>query len=184
MEWRKRFQGRRNPDQSPNFCADFEVEHYVEAQGEKFCTSYDPNSLLYVSKVGRTHGVCIHLSSGLLHVLPSGDTAEVPTQHTVCYCWLLLHTFGEALPLDRLLAHVCLPCNECTVLLSDVVCSPDTMQAMDLYDVAEGYPSTVDALRRIKCPVLVNISLPCNFLSLCYACGTVHRCVRQCVSPV
>ena len=51
MEWRKRFQGRRNPDQSPNFCADFEVEHYVEAQGEKFCTSYDPNSLLYVSKV-------------------------------------------------------------------------------------------------------------------------------------
>ena len=23
----------------------------MEAQGEKFCTSYDPNSLLYVSKV-------------------------------------------------------------------------------------------------------------------------------------
>ena len=86
--------------------------------------------------------------------------------------------------LSLLIACLCLPCNECTVLLSDVVSSPDTMQAMDLYDVAEGYPSTVDALRRIKCPVLVNISLPCNYLSLWYACGTVHRCVRQCVSPV
>lgn len=50
MEWQKRFHGRRSPKDSPNFCADFEVEHYVEAQGEKLSDN-DPNSLLYVSKV-------------------------------------------------------------------------------------------------------------------------------------
>ena len=181
MEWRKRFQGRRNPDQSPNFCADFEVEHYVEAQGEKFCTSYDPNSLLYVSKVGRGHGVYIHLISGccmccLVVTLLKCLHSTLSVAAGCCYIHLV--------KLSLLIACLCLPCNECTVLLSDVVSSPDTMQAMDLYDVAEGYPSTVDALRRIKCPVLVNTSLPCNYLSLWYACGTVHRCVRQCVSPV
>ena len=33
------------------------------------------------------------------------------------------------------------------------------MQAMDLYDVSEGYPSTVEALKRIKCPVLVTMAM-------------------------
>ena len=43
--------------------------------------------------------------------------------------------------------------------ITTVLCSLVAMQAMDLYDVAEGYPSTVDALRRIKCPVLVNMEM-------------------------
>ena len=50
-EWEGRFTERRQPDQDPNFCPDFEVEHYLEAAGDKFCTSYDPNSLLYITKV-------------------------------------------------------------------------------------------------------------------------------------
>ena len=53
-EWEGRFTERRQPDQDPNFCPDFEVEHYLEAAGDKFCTSYDPNSLLYITKVSTT----------------------------------------------------------------------------------------------------------------------------------
>lgn len=49
-EWEGRFVTRQQPDQVPNFCPDFEVEHYLEAAGDRFCTSYDPNSLLYISK--------------------------------------------------------------------------------------------------------------------------------------
>ena len=33
------------------------------------------------------------------------------------------------------------------------------LQTMDLYNVVEGYPSSVDALRRIKCTVLVNMAM-------------------------
>ena len=43
--------------------------------------------------------------------------------------------------------------------INTVLCSLVAMQAMDLYDVAEGYPSTVGALKRIKCPVLVNMDM-------------------------
>ena len=53
-EWEGRFVTRQQPDQVPNFCPDFEVEHYLEAAGDRFCTSYDPNSLLYISKVSST----------------------------------------------------------------------------------------------------------------------------------
>ncbi|KAL2262524.1 hypothetical protein VTK26DRAFT_1054 [Humicola hyalothermophila] len=50
-EWEQRF-GRRRADGSkpPALCADFLVETYLDHAGEKFCLTYDPNSLLYVSK--------------------------------------------------------------------------------------------------------------------------------------
>ena len=59
-EWEGRFVTRQQPDQVPNFCPDFEVEHYLEAAGDRFCTSYDPNSLLYISKVSSTY-LSIHI---------------------------------------------------------------------------------------------------------------------------
>ena len=50
-EWEQRF-GRRRADNSkpPALCPDFLVETYLDHAGEKFCLTYDPNSLLYVSK--------------------------------------------------------------------------------------------------------------------------------------
>ncbi|KAJ1987391.1 homoserine O-acetyltransferase [Dimargaris cristalligena] len=50
-EWEKRFGRKRlQPQQPPEFCADFMIESYLDHQGEKFCLEYDPNSLLYISK--------------------------------------------------------------------------------------------------------------------------------------
>ncbi|OAA60387.1 homoserine O-acetyltransferase [Niveomyces insectorum RCEF 264] len=50
-EWEQRF-GRRRADASkpPALCPDFLIETYLDHAGEKFCLTYDPNSLLYVSK--------------------------------------------------------------------------------------------------------------------------------------
>lgn len=50
-EWEQRF-GRRRADGSkpPALCPDFLVETYLDHAGEKFCLTYDPNSLIYVSK--------------------------------------------------------------------------------------------------------------------------------------
>ncbi|KAK7914551.1 homoserine O-acetyltransferase [Apiospora marii] len=50
-EWEQRF-GRRRADSSkpPALCPDFLIETYLDHAGEKFCLTYDPNSLLYVSK--------------------------------------------------------------------------------------------------------------------------------------
>lgn len=48
-EWLDRFDDRRR-EHPPRLGADFEIEHYLEHQGEKFCTQYDANSYLYISK--------------------------------------------------------------------------------------------------------------------------------------
>jgi len=50
-EWEQRF-GRRRADSAkpPALCPDFLVETYLDHAGEKFCLTYDPNSLIYVSK--------------------------------------------------------------------------------------------------------------------------------------
>ena len=68
-EWEVRFgHKRRSASEPPDFCQDFEIEHYLHKQarenklqhihrshshlqGEKFCEAYDPNSMLYISKV-------------------------------------------------------------------------------------------------------------------------------------
>ena len=51
-EWDERF-GRQRIKQSdePSLCPYFMIENYLEYQGEQFCTRYDPNSLIYISKV-------------------------------------------------------------------------------------------------------------------------------------
>ncbi|KAL2016176.1 hypothetical protein VTK56DRAFT_4094 [Thermocarpiscus australiensis] len=50
-EWEQRFGRRRaDPSQPPALCPDFLVETYLDHAGEKFCLTYDPNSLIYVSK--------------------------------------------------------------------------------------------------------------------------------------
>ena len=54
--------------------------------------------------------------------------------------------------------HTCPGRSELNELLTGCA-SFGVMQAMDLYDVSDGYPSTVDALKRIKCPVLVTMSM-------------------------
>lgn len=38
------------PEVSPNLCPEFEIESYLDYQGDSFCYKYDPNSLLYISK--------------------------------------------------------------------------------------------------------------------------------------
>lgn len=48
-EWEERF-GRKRGEGVPHYGADFEVESYLEYQGEKFCLIYDPNSYLVISK--------------------------------------------------------------------------------------------------------------------------------------
>lgn len=50
-EWEQRF-GRKRIDAevSPNLCPEFEIESYLDYQGDSFCFKYDPNSLLYISK--------------------------------------------------------------------------------------------------------------------------------------
>lgn len=51
-EWTNRFGRRRtNPTEPLSLCPSFEIENYLDHQGEKFSTKYDPNSLLYLSKV-------------------------------------------------------------------------------------------------------------------------------------
>jgi len=51
-EWDERF-GRGLVDEkaTPSLCPNFLIESYLEHQGESFSTKYDPNSLLYISKV-------------------------------------------------------------------------------------------------------------------------------------
>ena len=50
-EWEQRFGRQRSqPSQMPSFKPDFKIENYLEHQGEKFCTAYDANSFLYISK--------------------------------------------------------------------------------------------------------------------------------------
>ena len=50
-EWEDRFGSRRaDVSQSPAFCPDFLIETYLDHAGEKFIGTYDPNSLLYISK--------------------------------------------------------------------------------------------------------------------------------------
>lgn len=58
-EWEQRFGRRRrvatagdNPgsEAPPALCPDFEIESYLDYQGESFCLKYDANSLIYISK--------------------------------------------------------------------------------------------------------------------------------------
>jgi homoserine O-acetyltransferase len=50
-EWEQRFARRRaDPSKPPALCPDFLIETYLDHAGEKFCLTYDANSLLYVSK--------------------------------------------------------------------------------------------------------------------------------------
>ena len=63
-EWEQRFGRRRaDPSRPPALCPDFLIETYLDHAGEKSCRTYDPNSLLYVSKamdlfdLGREHQV-------------------------------------------------------------------------------------------------------------------------------
>ena len=50
-EWEQRFGRRRaDPSRPPALCPDFLIETYLDHAGEKFCLTYDANSLLYISK--------------------------------------------------------------------------------------------------------------------------------------
>ncbi|PWN30356.1 homoserine acetyltransferase [Jaminaea rosea] len=61
-EWEQRFGRRRrraapgsgqepsSSELAPALCPDFEIESYIDHQGESFCLKYDANSLIYISK--------------------------------------------------------------------------------------------------------------------------------------
>ena len=53
-EWLIRF-GRKkiNENEKITLCPTFEIENYLSYNGDSFSTKYDPNSLLYLSKVMR-----------------------------------------------------------------------------------------------------------------------------------
>ena len=50
-EWGERFGRNRISDEEPSLCPTFVIENYLDYQGESFSTKFDPNSLLYISKV-------------------------------------------------------------------------------------------------------------------------------------
>jgi homoserine O-acetyltransferase len=50
-EWDERFGRKRISNDAPSLCPTFVIESYLEHQGESFSTKFDPNSLLYISKV-------------------------------------------------------------------------------------------------------------------------------------
>jgi len=49
-EWEERFGRERFAQGAPRLEPDYQVEHYLVHQGEKFCLQYDANSYLYISK--------------------------------------------------------------------------------------------------------------------------------------
>jgi homoserine acetyltransferase len=50
-EWDARFaRTRLSPDSPPAFCADYQIERYLDWSGEKWWRGYDANSMLYISK--------------------------------------------------------------------------------------------------------------------------------------
>ena len=53
-EWDDRFGRKRIVEGSePSLCPYFMIENYLDHQGESFAMKLDPNTLLYISKVGR-----------------------------------------------------------------------------------------------------------------------------------
>ena len=97
----------------------------VLPQGEKFYSSYDPNSLLYISKVS----------------LPV--SIQLWTRLTQPY--LLLAARGANL------TALSLP--HTPLFLSFV-------KAMDLFDMGDGFPSLMEGVGRVKCPILVRNECP------------------------
>ncbi|MEM7245299.1 MAG: homoserine O-acetyltransferase [Acidobacteriota bacterium] len=61
-EWNDRFGRKRVEGSEPGFGLHFQVESYLDHQGEKFCLQYDPNSYLAISRamdlfdLGEGHG--------------------------------------------------------------------------------------------------------------------------------
>jgi len=50
-EWDARFaRTRLSPHSPPAFCADYQIERYLDYSGEKWWRGYDANSMLYISK--------------------------------------------------------------------------------------------------------------------------------------
>jgi homoserine acetyltransferase len=50
-EWDARFMRTRlSPTSPPAFCADYQIERYLDWSGEKWWRGYDANSMLYISK--------------------------------------------------------------------------------------------------------------------------------------
>lgn len=49
-EWNERFSRNKLNEAKIDLCPTFEIENYLNYQGEIFSLKYDPNSLLYLSK--------------------------------------------------------------------------------------------------------------------------------------
>ena len=51
-EWDDRFgRSRIDGNEEPSLCPTFMIENYLDYQGENFAMKFDPNSLIYMSKV-------------------------------------------------------------------------------------------------------------------------------------
>ena len=65
-EWESRFGRSFIEGESPSLCHNFQIEQYIEYQGLQFATKYDPNSLLYISKVKIIYFIIIKYNPNLL----------------------------------------------------------------------------------------------------------------------
>lgn len=90
-EWEQRF-GRRRADASkpPALCPDFLVETYLDHAGEKFCLTYDPNSLIYVSKamdlfdLGRENRLATAARRAQYHLADASSTGDARVGSPAC----------------------------------------------------------------------------------------------------
>ncbi|XP_020612275.1 serine O-acetyltransferase-like [Orbicella faveolata] len=144
-EWEQRFGRKRIEDQvSPNFCPEFEIESYLDYQGDSFCVKYDPNSLLYISKAMDL----FDLGEGFSSLLEGVARIQCPT--------LVLGVQSDVLfPVTQQRELE-------SLLKGDSFCvkyDPNSLlyisKAMDLFDLGEGFSSLLEGVARIQCPTLV-----------------------------
>ena len=102
---------------------------YFIFQGDSFCVKYDPNSLLYISKVTT---LLLFLLLLLLLLLSYFD----------CSFILFINVFFN------LLREHCITCACFSFFL--------ITKAMDLFDLGEGFSSLLEGVAQIRCPTLVS----------------------------
>lgn len=131
-EWEQRFGRKRNEGARHSFMPEYLIETYLDHQGTTACLRYDPNSLIYISKVwllerlrfDATAGLTLRLAS--LHVPLSSFISHVSLLsfflHSIFFYFLLCLLFDKA---------------------------------MDMFDLTCAFKTPEEAMAQIKCPMLV-----------------------------
>ena len=67
----ERFGRVKISNEQASLCPYFEIESYLEYKGEQFSVKYDPNSLLYISKVRKS----LSAMTNDIHCMHCGDVS-------------------------------------------------------------------------------------------------------------